>query len=162
MGDMKLGVIETRFAEIIWANAPLTTNQLIRLCAEKLEWKRTTTYTVLKNDNTADLYDALDFDAFEYDQWKLFFNADGQVVKAELQKKNYAEVIAKGADVMTIKVGEQSQQMSTLNAKFYAIDEINELVKAGKLSEVPLNDSTTYVVVSNNKASYVYYSVNKA
>ena len=48
MKDMKLGTIETRFAEIIWANAPLTTNQLIRLCAEELEWKRTTTYTVLK------------------------------------------------------------------------------------------------------------------
>ena len=48
MGDMKLGPIETRFAEIIWANAPLTTNQLIKLCAEELEWKRTTTYTVLK------------------------------------------------------------------------------------------------------------------
>jgi len=48
MGDMKLGVIETRFAEIIWANAPLTTNQLIKLCAEELGWKRTTTYTVLK------------------------------------------------------------------------------------------------------------------
>ena len=48
MGDMKLGPIETRFAEIIWANEPLTTNQLIKLCAEELEWKRTTTYTVLK------------------------------------------------------------------------------------------------------------------
>ena len=48
MKDIKLGAIETRFAEIIWANAPLTTNQLIRLCAEELEWKRTTTYTVLK------------------------------------------------------------------------------------------------------------------
>lgn len=48
MGDMKLGPIETRFAEIIWANAPLTTNQLIKLCAEELGWKRTTTYTVLK------------------------------------------------------------------------------------------------------------------
>ena len=48
MKDMKLGVIETRFAEIIWTNAPLTTNQLIKLCAEELEWKRTTTYTVLK------------------------------------------------------------------------------------------------------------------
>ena len=48
MGDMKLGVIETRFAEIIWANAPLTTNQLIKLCAEELGWTRTTTYTVLK------------------------------------------------------------------------------------------------------------------
>ena len=48
MGDMKLGAIETRFAEIIWANAPLSTNQLIKLCADELEWKRTTTYTVLK------------------------------------------------------------------------------------------------------------------
>ena len=48
MGDMKLGPIETRFAEIIWANAPLTTNQLTKLCAEALQWKRTTTYTVLK------------------------------------------------------------------------------------------------------------------
>ena len=48
MKDMKLGAIETRFAEIIWMNEPLTTNQLIKLCAEELEWKRTTTYTVLK------------------------------------------------------------------------------------------------------------------
>lgn len=48
MKDMKLGVIETRFAEIIWANEPLTTNQLIKLCSQELEWKRTTTYTVLK------------------------------------------------------------------------------------------------------------------
>ena len=48
MKDMKLGAIETRFAEIIWANAPLSTNQLIKLCADELEWKRTTTYTVLK------------------------------------------------------------------------------------------------------------------
>ena len=48
MRDMKLGAIETRFAEIIWENEPLTTNQLIKLCAEELEWKRTTTYTVLK------------------------------------------------------------------------------------------------------------------
>ena len=48
MGDIKLGVIETRFAQIVWENEPLTTNQLIKLCAEDLEWKRTTTYTVLK------------------------------------------------------------------------------------------------------------------
>ena len=48
MGDMKLGAIETRFAEIIWANAPLSTGELVKICAERLEWKRTTTYTVLK------------------------------------------------------------------------------------------------------------------
>ena len=48
MKDMKLGAIETRFARIIWDNEPLTTGQLIGLCARELEWKRTTTYTVLK------------------------------------------------------------------------------------------------------------------
>ena len=48
MTDIKMGPIETRFAEIIWANEPLTTNQLTKLCLENLEWKRTTTYTVLK------------------------------------------------------------------------------------------------------------------
>ena len=48
MNDMKLGAIETRFAEIIWANEPISTNKLTKLCAETLEWKRTTTYTVLK------------------------------------------------------------------------------------------------------------------
>ena len=48
MADWKLGPIETRFAEIIWQNAPLTTAQLIAICARELGWKRTTTYTVLK------------------------------------------------------------------------------------------------------------------
>lgn len=48
MSDIKLGAVETRFAEIIWANEPVTTGQLVRICAEELEWKRTTTYTVLK------------------------------------------------------------------------------------------------------------------
>lgn len=48
MADVKLGAVETRFAEIIWANEPLTTAALVKLCAEELRWKRTTTYTVLK------------------------------------------------------------------------------------------------------------------
>ena len=48
MSDLKLGAIETRFAHIVWENAPLTTSRLVKLCAEQLQWKRTTTYTVLK------------------------------------------------------------------------------------------------------------------
>ena len=47
MADWKLGAVEARFADIIWQNEPLTTQQLIRLCEEQLKWKRTTTYTVL-------------------------------------------------------------------------------------------------------------------
>lgn len=48
MGSYKLGMVESRFADIIWEKEPLTTNELIRLCEKELHWKRTTTYTVLK------------------------------------------------------------------------------------------------------------------
>lgn len=44
----KLGVVESRFADIVWSHAPLPASKLIRLCADELHWKRTTTYTVLK------------------------------------------------------------------------------------------------------------------
>lgn len=48
MGDMHLGAVETRFAEIIWKNGPLSTGELVKRCQAELNWKRTTTYTVLK------------------------------------------------------------------------------------------------------------------
>lgn len=48
MEEMKLGAVEARFADIIWQNGPLTTKELVKLCEQKLNWKRTTTYTVLK------------------------------------------------------------------------------------------------------------------
>ena len=48
MEDYKLGAIETRFASFIWDNAPMTTRELVDLCAKELQWKRTTTYSVLK------------------------------------------------------------------------------------------------------------------
>ena len=48
MDDFRLGVVETRFAELIWANEPLTSGELVKLCAKELEWKKSTTYTVLK------------------------------------------------------------------------------------------------------------------
>lgn len=37
------------FADIIWDNAPITSKVLTEICEEKLQWKRTTTYTMLKN-----------------------------------------------------------------------------------------------------------------
>lgn len=48
MKDTKLGVIEARFADLIWDNEPITTTELIKLCEQEFDWKRTTTYTVLK------------------------------------------------------------------------------------------------------------------
>lgn len=48
MEDMRLGVVESRFADIIWENAPLRSRELVALCEEKLNWKKPTTYTVLR------------------------------------------------------------------------------------------------------------------
>ena len=44
----KLGVVETRFAELIWRHAPISSGELVKLCQQELEWKKSTTYTVLK------------------------------------------------------------------------------------------------------------------
>ena len=48
MGDMKLGAVEARFADIIWDNEPLSSTQLVKLAQQALNWKKSTTYTVLK------------------------------------------------------------------------------------------------------------------
>ena len=48
MEEVKLGLVEARFADIVWQNEPLTTRDLVSLCEKELNWKRTTTYTVLK------------------------------------------------------------------------------------------------------------------
>lgn len=48
MADYKLGEVESVFADIIWNNEPLSSRRLAELAQERLNWKRTTTYTVLK------------------------------------------------------------------------------------------------------------------
>ena len=48
MQDISLGVIETKFAQIIWEHAPLSSSRLVVLAQEALGWKKSTTYTVLK------------------------------------------------------------------------------------------------------------------
>ncbi len=60
MKEKRLGVIESRFANMIWENEPLATAQLIRMCEEEFSWKRTTTYTVLKRLSERGLFENKD------------------------------------------------------------------------------------------------------
>lgn len=39
---------ELRFCEILWEYQPVRSSELAHLCAEKLGWKKSTTYTVIK------------------------------------------------------------------------------------------------------------------
>ena len=48
MGDMRLGAIEAKFADLIWSNEPLSSAELVKLAAQELDWKKSTTYTVLR------------------------------------------------------------------------------------------------------------------
>lgn len=48
MENYKLFDAEMKFMDIVWASEPLSSRQLALLCEQRLGWKRTTTYTVLK------------------------------------------------------------------------------------------------------------------
>ena len=48
MEDIKLGEVESRFAEIIWENEPIGSGDLVKICDTELKWKKPTTYTVLR------------------------------------------------------------------------------------------------------------------
>ena len=80
MQEFKMGIVERRFAEIIWANEPLSSGELVKKCDEELEWKKSTTYTVLKklcerkifqntNGTVTSLIGRAEFDAMQSEQF---------------------------------------------------------------------------------------------
>lgn len=48
MKQFELGEKEEQFALIIWDNEPISSGELAKLAEKLLNWKRTTTYTMLK------------------------------------------------------------------------------------------------------------------
>ena len=48
MDELKLCESDYRFMSIIWDNEPLSSHALVDFCAQKLGWKKSTTYTLLK------------------------------------------------------------------------------------------------------------------
>lgn len=48
MAELQMGAVESKFADLIWEHEPITASALAKLAASTLQWKTTTTYTVLK------------------------------------------------------------------------------------------------------------------
>lgn len=48
MAEIQLGVIEARFADMIWEREPVTSSELVKLTAVEFNWKRTTAHNVLR------------------------------------------------------------------------------------------------------------------
>lgn len=73
MADMRLGPVESRFAELIWDGEPISSTELVHLAERELEWKKSTTYTVLKRVCE-----------------KGIFQNEGGVVTSRLSREEYA------------------------------------------------------------------------
>lgn len=48
MIDIELGEVQARFADIIWEREPVASGDLVKICQKELQWKKSTTYTVLR------------------------------------------------------------------------------------------------------------------
>ncbi len=48
MSDYTLGAVESRFADLVWEHQPIRSGELVKLCEQELNWKKPTTYTVLR------------------------------------------------------------------------------------------------------------------
>ena len=46
MAEIQLGVIEARYADMIWAHEPVTSSELVKMTAVEFNWKRTTAHNV--------------------------------------------------------------------------------------------------------------------
>ena len=77
MAETSLGAAELRFAELIWANAPVSSGELVGLANEAFGWKKSTTDTVLRRLCEKGL-----------------FENDGGTVRALLSREDY---LARGA-----------------------------------------------------------------
>ncbi|MBD5494454.1 MAG: BlaI/MecI/CopY family transcriptional regulator [Lachnospiraceae bacterium] len=48
MAEIQLGVIEARYADMIWEHEPVTSSELVKMTAVEFNWKRTTAHNVLR------------------------------------------------------------------------------------------------------------------
>lgn len=48
MDNPRIYESEYRFCEILWEHEPVSSTELVRLCSDRLGWKKSTTYTVIK------------------------------------------------------------------------------------------------------------------
>ena len=74
MEYIELGEVQARFAELIWEHEPVGSGELVKICENELEWKKPTTYTVLR----------------KLCEKGLFQNVDGQVTSIISKEDYYA------------------------------------------------------------------------
>ncbi len=80
MVEYRLTEAEENLADIIWANEPIRSPELVKICEEKFNWKKSTTYTMLKRleekrivqNNNSIVESLIKKDDFHGEQSKIF------------------------------------------------------------------------------------------
>lgn len=123
MAELKMGVVESHFADIIWENEPLSSSRLCTICAEELGWKRTTTYTVLKK-----LCD------------RGIFKNDGGEVSSLIKKDEYFAAKSEEFVEKTFNGSLPAMFAAFTSKKKLSEKEINEIMKMMEKAKEEAND----------------------
>ena len=122
MDSYKLGIVEQKFAELIWQNEPINSGELVKLCLKELDWKKSTTYTVLK----------------KLCEKGIFQNINGMVTSLiskdeffSLQSKNFVDEIFDGSLPAFIAAFTKKQKLSKKE-----IDEVQKMIDRFRKGEL--------------------------
>ena len=122
MDSYKLGIVEQKFAELIWQNEPVGSGDLVKLCQKELEWKKSTTYTVLK----------------KLCEKGIFQNINGMVTSLiskdeffALQSKNFVDETFDGSLPAFIAAFTKKQKLSKKD-----IDEVQQMIDRFRKGEL--------------------------
>ena len=110
MIDYQMGLVESKFADIIWENEPVSSTQLVKMSEESFKWKKSTTYTVLK----------------KLSEKGLFKNENGTVTSL-ISKKEFTSIQSEKFVEETFKGSLPAFLAAFTQRKALSEDEINEI-----------------------------------
>ena len=86
MSDMELGAVQAQFAEIVWEHEPVASGELVKICERELNWKKPTTYTVLRKLCEKGIFQNIDGTVTSVVSREEFYSAKGE----QFVKDNFA------------------------------------------------------------------------
>lgn len=117
MGDIKLGLVETHFAEIIWKHEPVGSRELAEICSRELNWKRPTTYNVLRKLCEKGIFQNVDGTVSSVLSREEFYGMQGEEFVEEAFKGSFPAFVAAFTARKKLSDQEIAEIMEIINGK---------------------------------------------
>ena len=108
MDNLRLCESDYRFMSVVWDNEPVASGKLVELCADRLGWKKSTTYTVLKRlcdkgifQNEAGMVTSR-ISLWAFDK-RLLSPGEGWEISCDCPEDEY-DLVVFGQDIITVNV----------------------------------------------------------